>query len=169
MHLTIETGKVQAGQVPVKIRVDQVDDEKSGWKHRSFFGGGFWVWLAAWPRRIKLHQDVGTWLFIFALIISLATRLIGLTQYPIYFFTDEAIQTQAMVDLAANGYRNTEGILFPTYFRNGEYANLSLSVYLQWLPWLLFGKSAFVTRATSVVITLIAAVSIGILLRDAFK
>src|SRR5260370_39844521 len=35
--------------------------------------------------------DLAMWLFIFAVAIYLITRLIGLTRFPIYFFTDEAI------------------------------------------------------------------------------
>jgi 4-amino-4-deoxy-L-arabinose transferase-like glycosyltransferase len=101
--------------------------------------------------------------------IYLATRLIGLTRYPIYFFTDEAIQTQAIADLVANGYQDGTGVLFPAYFRNGLYHNLSLSVYLQWLPYLLFGKSAFVTRAVSALVTCLAAAAIGLTLRQAFR
>lgn len=117
---------------------------------------------------LKIY-DLGTWLFIFAVAIYLVTRLIGLTQFPIYFFTDEAIQAQSMIDLIDNGYRDSMGTWLPTYFRNGEYYNLSMSVYLQWLPSILFGKSAFATRAVSVFVTLSAAVSIGIILRDIFK
>ena len=113
--------------------------------------------------------DLATWLFIFALTVYLLTRLIGLTEFPLYFFTDEAIQTQSIADLLRDRYKDPSGVLLPTYFRNGEYYNLSLSVYLQWLPYILFGKSAVVTRATSVLISLLAAVSVGILLRDVFK
>lgn len=168
-QVTIEAGAIKAGKVPVTIHVDHVEETPFG-GNKSF--GGISSSLRAGTRalagRIRSFSP-GTWLFIFAVIVYLVTRLIGLTQYPIYFFTDEAIQTQAIVDLAASGYRNAEGVLFPTYFRNGEYANLSLSVYLQWLPLVLFGKSAVVTRATSVLVTLIAAVSVGIILRDVFR
>ena len=118
--------------------------------------------------RFEVHH-LGAWLFGFAIAIYLLTRLIGLDRYPIYFFTDEAIQTLSMADLMAMNYRDSSGTWLPTYFRNGEYTNLGLSVYLQWLPLLLFGKSAVITRATSVLVTLIAAVSVGIILRDIFR
>lgn len=113
--------------------------------------------------------DLATWLFVGAVAIYLVTRLVGLNQFPIYFFTDEAIQPLSMFDLINNGYRSPMDVFLPTYFRNGEYYNIGLSVYLQWLPVLLFGKSAVATRATSVLITLIAAISVGIILRDVFK
>lgn len=112
--------------------------------------------------------DLSTWLFFSSLIIYLVTRLIGLTQFPIYFFTDEAIQTLSIADLVDNKYR-VDDVLLPTYFKNGLYFNLGLSVYLQWLPYMLFGKSAVVTRITSILVTLIAAFSVGLILRDIFK
>jgi 4-amino-4-deoxy-L-arabinose transferase-like glycosyltransferase len=116
---------------------------------------------------LKKH-DLPTWLFLGALIVYLVTRLIGLDRFPIYFFTDEANQTQSIATLAKNNYR-LDGDFLPAYFPNGPYLNLGLSVYLQWLPYVVFGKSAVITRMTSVLITLIAAISIGIILRDIFK
>src|SRR5215212_779063 len=118
--------------------------------------------------RLKTY-DLAMWLFIVAVAVYLATHLIGLTKFPIYFFTDEAIQSLSMTDLIKNEYRDLEGMLFPTYFRNGDYYNIGFSVYLQWLPVVLFGKSALATRAMSVFVTLIAAVSVGMMLRDVFK
>ena len=112
--------------------------------------------------------DLPTCLFLGALVIYLATRLIGLDRFPIYFFTDEANQTQSIATLVENNYR-LDDVVLPTYFPNGPYYNLGLSVYLQWLPYLLFGKSAVVTRITSILITLIAAISVGLILRDIFK
>lgn len=114
-------------------------------------------------------RNLATWLFIGAISVYLLTRLIGLDRFPIYFFTDEAIQSLSMYDLINNGYRSPNDELFPTYFRNGEYYNIGLSVYLQWLPVLLFGKSAVATRAASVLVTLIAAFAVSITLRDVFK
>ncbi len=118
--------------------------------------------------RVKTY-DLAMWLFIAALAVYLLTRLIGLTKFPIYFFSDEAVQSLSMMDLIRNGYRDPAGMLFPTYFVNGDYYNIGLSVYLQWLPVLLFGKSAVATRVASVLVTLIAAISVGIMLRDVFK
>lgn len=112
--------------------------------------------------------DRGISFFAAALAIYLAMRLIGLAQFPIYFFTDEAIQTVAAADLIHNQFRGPEGEFLPTFFKNGGQYNLSLSVYLQVLPTLLFGKSVFVTRAVSVWISLLAALSIGLALKNVF-
>jgi hypothetical protein len=127
-----------------------------------------WAGFEALKSRLQM-ANLATWLFGFAIALYLLTRLIGLTQFPIYFFTDEAIQSQSIIDLINHGYRDPTHGWFPTYFRNGSYYNISLSVYLQWLPAVLFGKSAVATRAISVLVTSIAAISIGLILRDVFK
>ena len=92
------------------------------------------------------HPRLGTWLFMLSLAVYLLTRLIRLPDFPIYFFTDEAIQTQQAANLLSHGFRSAEGVLLPTYFENGGQYNLSLSVYAQVLPTLLLGKSVWVTR-----------------------
>jgi len=108
-------------------------------------------------------------LFMLALIVYLLTRLIGLADFPIYFFTDEAIQTQQAADLVTRGFRDGAGTFLPTYFENGGQNNLGLSVYAQVIPTLIFGKQVWVTRGTAVLLTLVAAVSLGPTLREAFR
>jgi hypothetical protein len=117
----------------------------------------------------KCHNNrLAFWLFVLGLCVYLLTRLVRLPDFPIYFFTDEAIQTQQAADLIAHGFRSAEGVLLPSYFQNGGQYNLSLSVYAQVIPTLLFGKSVWVTRGTSVLLTLLAAVSLGLTLKDHF-
>lgn len=108
------------------------------------------------------------WLFLLALAVYLLTRLIRLPDFPIYFFTDEAIQTQQAADLLSHGFRSAEGILFPTYFENGGQYNLSLSVYAQLLPTLFLGKSIWVTRGVATLLTLVAVASLGLTLKHVF-
>ena len=60
--------------------------------------------LSADPR-----PRLGTWLFVLSLAVYLLTRLIRLPDFPIYLFTDEAIQTQQAADLLARGFRSAEG------------------------------------------------------------
>jgi len=67
------------------------------------------------------------WAFALGLMLYLLTRLIHLDKFPIYFFTDEAIQTMSAVDLLARGLRDASGRLLPVYFENGGQYNLSLS------------------------------------------
>jgi hypothetical protein len=109
-------------------------------------------------------------LFTLVLAVYLATRLVGLTRWPIYFFTDEAVQTVMAADFVRNDFKNYDKEFLPTYFSNGPTFNLSsVSVYAQVLPYLLFGKSEYATRAVSVLIGLLAALAIGLTLRDIFK
>lgn len=120
-------------------------------------------------RKYFQNIDFHTWLFILAILVYLLTRLLYLPRFPIFFFTDEAIQTMAAEDLIRNGMRSPNGVLFPTYFKNGGQYNLSLSVYLQVLPTLLLPRSVWITRGVAALATLIAAVSLGLILREFFK
>ncbi len=119
--------------------------------------------------RARWRYDLPTTLFALAVIVYLMTRLISLTDFPIYFFTDEAIHTVTAEELVQRDFRDPDQGLLPVYFKNGNYWNLSASVYLQVIPYLIFGKSAFVTRAASALITLLAALGIGLGLRNVFK
>jgi 4-amino-4-deoxy-L-arabinose transferase-like glycosyltransferase/predicted DNA-binding antitoxin AbrB/MazE fold protein len=111
-----------------------------------------------------------TALFAIALVVYLSTRLIGLEDFPIYFFTDEAVQTVMAADFVKDGFTNYTGDLFPTYFNKDSTYNLSsITVYVQVIPYLLFGESVFVTRAVSVLISLLGAVAIAFSLRDIYK
>src|SRR5690349_17137094 len=178
LKISIEVGEeIRDGKVPLTLHIEQVDQQPGTTVEVLVPAAppssiskpvGQWAALEQVRHFVKKY-DLATWLFIGAIIIYLATRLIGLTQFPIYFFTDEAVQSQSIIDLVNNGYRDPSGVLFPTYFRNGDYYNIGVSVYLQWLPAVLFGKSALATRTMSVLVTLLAAVAIGLILRDIFK
>lgn len=123
-------------------------------------------------RHLVRHRagSLDTTLFACALGVFLATRLGGLTSFPIYFFADEAIQTVTAADFVHAGFRDESGTLFPTYFKNGGFYNLSfLSVLAQMPLWALFGFSAFATRATSVAIALFGTTAAALILRDIFR
>jgi 4-amino-4-deoxy-L-arabinose transferase-like glycosyltransferase len=108
-------------------------------------------------------------LFGVALLVYLITHFVGLTRFPIYFFSDEAIQTVTAANLLRDNLLDEEGTFMPTYFKNGPFINLSISVYAQVMPYMLFGKSVFITRATSILISLLAAISISLMLRNIYK
>jgi hypothetical protein len=107
--------------------------------------------------------------FALALVLHLATRFIGISQYPIYFHGDEAVHTVYASDLIRDGGVFENKTFLPTYFKNGVKYNLSLSVYIQILPTLLFGKSILVTRAVSILLTLIPAAAVAFIIRDFLK
>jgi 4-amino-4-deoxy-L-arabinose transferase-like glycosyltransferase len=120
------------------------------------------LWIA-WPYSLAAS------LFGLGLLIYLVTRLIGLVRFPIYFFTDEAIQTVLASDLVHNHFRNYAGDFLPTFFENGGVYRLGTTVYLQILPYLVLGKSVWVTRGVSVLVSLGAAAAVGLILRQHLK
>lgn len=109
---------------------------------------------------------------LFALVLAAYafTRLWALEQFPIYFFADEATHALIAEDLIAKGFRDASGAWFPLYF---EAAGLRwtplLSVYVHAVTVGLFGKSIFLTRATSAVISLLGAAAVGLILKLIFK
>ena len=109
------------------------------------------------------------WGFILALVVYLTTRLIALADYPMYFFTDEAVQTLLASDFVRDGFRNYAKEFLPTFFYNVYQYNLSVSVYLQIIPHLLFGNSVVVTRGVSVLFSMLPAVSGGLAFKQFFN
>ena len=67
-------------------------------------------------RLITWAQPLGLTLFTLSIAIYAITRLIRLEEFPIYFFTDEAVQTNLAADFIRDDFRNYGGVLFPTYF-----------------------------------------------------
>jgi len=178
IRLTIEAlpeeGQTGAATVLYRAerRVPATPGERRGWKRIT--AGASRLMLRARemlapggrPAAAALTLDRG--LFLLALVVYAATRLIRLEDWPIYFFTDEANQTLLALAFVRDGFRDQFHTLFPTYFRNVYQFNLSTSVYAQVIPYLLFGRSIFVTRATAALLTLPGAAAIGLALRDAF-
>jgi hypothetical protein len=117
----------------------------------------------------RLLHKIPALLFFLALMVYLAVRLVALEQFPIYFFSDEAIQTVRAADFIRDNYRSESQEFFPTYFKNSYQYNLGPSVYIQILPTLLFGKQIWVTRATSVLFSLLTAFAIGLSVKTIFN
>ncbi len=113
-------------------------------------------------------KNLATTFFVFGLALYLLTRFIALDKFPIYFFSDEAIQTMTARDLVSRGLRDVDGRLFPVYFENGGQYNLSLSVWLQvlitWLP-----NSVWLTRGLPALLSLLFPLFGGLYLRDHLK
>lgn len=106
-----------------------------------------------------LYLSIGLYIF---------TRFIGITDFPIAFSSDEASHTVLASELIREGFVGNNGHFLPTYFEHAGFHNLSLSVYLQIIPYLIFGKSIFAARAISVLVSLSAAYGISLLLRLGF-
>jgi hypothetical protein len=120
------------------------------------------------PWLLSSYGKVGSIFFGAALIIYLLTRFIGLTRFPITFFADEAAQTVLAAELVQNGFSH-EGIFLPTYFLNVDKYSLSLTVYGQVVPYLIFGKSILALRGISVLIGMIGVVAVCLALKHIFR
>ncbi len=118
--------------------------------------------LPAWLRPLDMQ------LFVLAGFVFALTHLIGLDRWPVYFFTDEAMNPLLAASFIRNGFTDGAGQLFPTYFANGSFLSLSTSVYAQVIPYVLFGFSVVVTRAVPALIALSGTLAIGLVLRDIF-
>ncbi len=117
----------------------------------------------------ELQKKIPTLLFLLALLVYLIVRIVALDQFPIYFFSDEAIQTVRAADFVRDNFRSESQEFFPTYFKNSYQYNLGPSVYIQILPTLLFGKHISVTRATSVLFSLLTALAVGFSVKTIFN
>jgi hypothetical protein len=121
-------------------------------------------------RRDPAGADAGrarVWWFAAALVFYLATRLVHLTDFPGFFFCDEAIQANTASDLYHRHFRDAQGVLLPSYFANDERRAMSLNIYMLVAPIFLFGKSIAVTRGTFAVVSALGAAAVGIGLRVA--
>ncbi len=109
-------------------------------------------------------------LFALAIGVYLITRFWDIEKFPIYFFTDEAANPLFAQDLIARDFRGVAGGRFPVYFEvaANRWGPL-LSVYIHAISMTLFGKSVLVTRGTQALLSVLAAIAIGLSLKTAFK
>jgi hypothetical protein len=116
------------------------------------------------------NMSLASGLFLAALLIYLITRLVALERFPIYFFGDEANQVNFARQLIAHHFRDTKGVLFPMYVEvAGQRWAPLLSMYFHALTMTLFGKSIFVTRATTGVLTVLGVISAALTMKSIFK
>jgi hypothetical protein len=167
--------KAKAAPTPEKIRTPKPEKER---KAALFLSQQWGKVKTAWQKLItpsqaaegsRRYNKLAMVLFILGLVVYLLTRFIKLPDFPIYFFTDEAVQGQLAADFVRDGFENYAGFFLPTYFDNSGKYSLGFSVYAQVLPYLIFGKSVWATRGVSVLLSLVAAIGSGLILRDALK
>ena len=117
-------------------------------------------------RHSRFRLTRGEWVALaLVLVFYAATRLYGIVDYPIYFFCDEALQTNLAHDLVANDFRDGDGTLFPPYFRNVRIFSLSLTVWINTIPVTIFGKTVLTARATSVVVGAVGTAALMLALK----
>ncbi len=180
VHVTFESEpidhpKAKAAPTPEKVRAPKPKKER---KAAIFFSRQWGKVKTAWQKLITPSETaegsrrftrLTTLLFFLGIVVYLLTRFIKLPDFPIYFFTDEAVQGQLAADFVRDGFKNYAGFFMPTYFDNSGKYSLGFSVYAQVLPYLIFGKSVWVTRGVSVLLSLAAAIFSGLILRDAVR
>ncbi len=100
----------------IEITIEQTDSDTVSLKWRPLAARPLPPWL---NRVINILKQPDTLLFALALLIYAATRLIRLPDFPIYFFSDEAIQSVLASDLIGDKFRDSSnGMLLPPYFKN---------------------------------------------------
>jgi hypothetical protein len=152
--------------VDVLIEVEEIRVDSQETRQPSQPAAAPFRWQIAWE-----WAHLPGLLFGISIFIYLLVRLIGLTDYPGYFNFDEADPTILASDFLRDGYRNYAGELFPAFFPNpgGNFNVGSAAVYLQIAPLLLFGRSDYVIRATSVLLGLLGAICLALSLRHIFR
>lgn len=104
-----------------------------------------------------------------ALLVYLLSRFIALDLFPIYFFSDEAVQTVRANELMKGDMFGEGDEFMPTYLINGGQYNLGTSVYLQMIPSLIFCDSIWATRGICVLFSLLAVLGVGLAAKNVFK
>jgi hypothetical protein len=133
-------------------------------------GAGALAFAATRARSTEQTETlIGAAAFAASLAVFAWTRFAGIADFPIYFFSDEAVNTLIAKDLMARGWRDAAGNLLPPYFANGLYMSLSLSVYVQAVALALFGQSVEAVRATSAFFALLGAAALGLAMKLAFQ
>jgi hypothetical protein len=103
----------------------------------------------------------------FSLLVAAAVLLYRLTDFPLYFFCDEAVQSAEVRSLLDSG-KDRAGAAWPLFIRGHGSYQLSLSVY--WLmPFqAVLGASERVVRLSHLVASLIGVTAAAFFLRRAF-
>jgi hypothetical protein len=117
----------------------------------------------------QTFREPGMTLLLLSIGVYLFTYLYRLEDFPIFFFTDEAIQTVLASDLIRDGLHDYHGTYLPTFFLNGSRYALSLSVYMQLLPTLLLPRSIMVTRAVATLVSSTSVLAVAMTLKRIFQ
>lgn len=115
------------------------------------------------------RQRTAGWILLSVVAaLYLGAILFRLTEFPIYFFTDEAFHAVEGERVLRNGVRGSDGTFFPIYLTAAAGRRTPVfSIYPQGLAAILFGRSVFVTRAVSVVVGAIGILMLSIGVRRA--
>jgi 4-amino-4-deoxy-L-arabinose transferase-like glycosyltransferase len=140
--------------------------------------------LLAWPKpkelfsvinhlqikSLAIDRAIPYILFFLGLTVYIITRLYRISDYPIYFFTDEAHIVLFGKYLLENKFTGKDSIFAPMYFEQAQNRWMPLlPVYFQTIAQVLFGKSIFVARAVSALITVAIPLASALILKIIFR
>ncbi len=108
-------------------------------------------------------------LFVIGCALFTLTRFIRLPDFPLYFSSDEALTALRGLDLVRDGGFDYNHYFLPPLFINDGRYSLGTTVYLQILPLLALGKSVWVVRGVSALVSLLGVIWFSLILRDIFK
>ncbi len=121
-------------------------------------------------RALRRWLSLDRALAIAGVAIYAFTRFYALEEFPIYFFGDEATQALFAENLLANRFHGADGSILPLYVEAaGMRWTPLISMYFHAVTVALFGKSIVVARATSAAVSLLAAVSVALILKVVFR
>ena len=131
LKLTVHIRADVAPGTQLKLTLEKLPDDFAEPEAHNFPRNKLAVEIIPWLKTVsrivaKIPFVRANVILGFALTIYLITRLVGLQYFPIYFFTDEAVQTVQAADLWYNNLFSAEGEFLPTYFYNGYQYNLCL-------------------------------------------
>jgi hypothetical protein len=143
----------------------------ASWRHSLRNAGrNARLWLAIQRTGLRLEAAATPKiLFIFGLALFVVSRFYRLADFPIAFNSDEIVAVMRAVDLVRDGFVGYEGQFLPTFFVNDFKYSLGATVYLQVVPYLLFGKSIWAVRGISVLISLLGMIWLGLMLREIYR
>jgi hypothetical protein len=122
--------------------------------------------VTSWQQTVSKTDMI---LMLLSVGIYLFTYLYRLEDFPIFFFTDEAVQTVLAADLIRDGLHDYQGTYLPAFFLNGSRYALSLSVYMQLLPTLILPRSIMVTRAVAALVSSTSVLAVSLTLKRIFQ
>ena len=121
-------------------------------------------------KNYKISISLVTVFVVLGLFLYVFSRFAGLNRFPVYFFSDEAMQSNYAEQLIENHFLAANKENIPVYVPvEGNRWSPMASIYVQAITVMLFGKSVLQTRATSIFIGFLGVISIGLILKLIFK
>ncbi|MDR3577119.1 MAG: hypothetical protein P4L50_24930 [Anaerolineaceae bacterium] len=142
----------------------------AGWQTQQINLLGIKIQINRNSKPVRWVFSLGTILFLASLIVYGLIHFVGIKQYPIYFFADEANPSLLADNLLPKHFVDNTGSQFPLYFDLGNNRRAPLlAVYSQGLADLWFGKSVLTARDTSAAISFLVVISLALILKRIFK